>query len=209
MFSRDSAKAGAMAFPFSPKLAIAVTFGAVALLHAFWPQKVDGTTIILAFVAMSPWLLPMLAANFDEFAITLQGVSWKTRSRKSTAEEVKAVTPVSENQEKKGVAGGLSSDVPAFANLKPQTRKVMKTLWHFQKEFFPTDDQKRWGFVVPPAAPDFQSYLIGLSEAVSYGLVAVDFRGFCFLTEAGLSYCSQHKDSIAAENSFYTAFRGE
>jgi|GEM_PF-3280644 len=95
---------------------------------------------------------------------------------------------------------------PAFAALRPQTRKVLKTLWMFQQKQFPNDTTKRWGFGVSLGSPDYMAYSTGLLEALKYGFAAVDARGFCFLSAAGVAYCHQHDTAIAAETEFYGTF---
>lgn len=62
------------------------------------------------------------------------------------------------------------------------------------------------GFAVGYAAPDSLDYIAGVAELRKLGLVAVDVRGFCFLTDLALVYCQQHKAAIAAETEFYATF---
>ncbi len=95
---------------------------------------------------------------------------------------------------------------PSFADLSPQTRKVLKTLWMFQQKQFPNDTTKRWGFGVSLGAPDYLYYSTGVREALKYRLVAIDPRGFAFLTDAGIAYCQQHDAALAAEPEFYGTF---
>ena len=95
---------------------------------------------------------------------------------------------------------------PAFAAFLPQTRKVLKTLWMFQQKQFPNDTTKRWGFGVSLGSPDYMAYSNGLLELLKHSLAAVDARGFCFLSDAGIAYCQQHNADIAAETEFYGTF---
>ncbi len=101
---------------------------------------------------------------------------------------------------------GAPADPPAFAALRSQTRKVLKTLWLFQQKQFPNDTTKRWGFGVALGSPDYMAYSTGLLEAIKNGLAAVDARGFCFLSDAGIAYCQQRHADISAEPEFYGAF---
>ncbi|MGC3990189.1 MAG: hypothetical protein QM796_11005 [Chthoniobacteraceae bacterium] len=93
-----------------------------------------------------------------------------------------------------------------FAALQAQTRKVIKTLWTFQKKQFPNDLSKRWGFGIGIGAPDYMEFSTGLLEAIKYGLAVVGPRGLCFLSEVGVAYCEQHNEAIEAEPEFYRSF---
>ena len=191
------------------KLGIAIPFGILTLINLFCPHKVDWMTFVLAFLAASPWLLPLFAANFDEFAISLQGISGKTRRGTATAAEVEAASPPPPRA--LAIAPAVAPEAapnqpPAFTSLLPQTRKVLKTLWKFQQQQFPNDNSKRWGFTVGIRAPDYMAYSLGLLEAIRFGFVAVDARGFSFLTDVGLAYCQQQDPAIAAETEFYGTF---
>jgi hypothetical protein len=44
---------------------------------------------------------------------------------------------------------------PAFNALRPQTRRLLKTLWMFQQKQFADDTSTRWGFGVALGAPDY------------------------------------------------------
>ena len=117
-----------------PKWVIALIFGVLALLNLCSIHKVDWTTIILVILAVSFWLVPMLAENIEELTLTAKGITWKSHYRNAVAQEV-------------GAAQGMPNTLPTFSDLWPETRKVLKTLFHFQRQFNPNNDQSRWGFV--------------------------------------------------------------
>lgn len=102
---------------------------------------------------------------------------------------------------------GTPSDKPSFIQLRPETRKVIKTLWQFQKKEFPTNTN-RWGFGVRLGAPDYAAFSLGVLESLKYDLIAIDARGLCFLSDTGFSYCEKYNSEISGEVNFYSEFMG-
>jgi hypothetical protein len=165
----------------SGSMVILITFMALIYMNLFSLHKVEWITLVLAIIATSPWLVKMIAINFEELAIGQQGLSIKIR----TADELKAG----------------SQNPPLFRDFPINVRRILKTLWHFQQKLFKDDDQKRFGF-----SSNDHEYQTGLIETIASGLVRVDERWFCYLTDDGLAYCRKFKDEIDQETNFYATF---
>jgi hypothetical protein len=89
------------------------------------------------------------------------------------------------------------SQQPALqaAALFPTATKMLRTLWHYQKQHFQNAYSKRWMFAINPLAPEYATFLSGLSEVVQRSLVAVSPENhLCMLTNEGIAYMEQHPD---------------
>ena len=55
-------------------------------------------------------------------------------------------------------------------DLPPAAKKILATLWKYQKQHFRDDYSKRWTFTVQPNAQGYPYFLSGLAETVQRGL---------------------------------------
>jgi hypothetical protein len=98
----------------------------------------------------------------------------------------------SSDQQESGRAVPREAD--NFEQLSPQARKVLRTLWTFQRMTFgPSDAQRRWGFGINPAAPDYGFFAAGSAELVIWGFVAQNEKAMVFLNNDGMDFCRQHE----------------
>jgi hypothetical protein len=85
---------------------------------------------------------------------------------------------------------------PAFAELFPQTRKLLSTLWPS------SDESKRFALSVRLSEPEYMEYSLGQLEALKFGFVATDRGVSTFLTDSGLAYCRKYEAELATEAKF-------
>ena len=85
---------------------------------------------------------------------------------------------------------------PAYGDLSRGARKVLRTLWTYQRQQFPADDLKRWGFVVPPGGLDYSQFRIGATELREIGLIVENDNGMVFLNNEGMDYCKENQNAI-------------
>src|SRR5207253_4108965 len=180
---------------------IPVVFGYLCYASATKKLEVSVLQICLAAIALSPWILRLLSFYLSEFDIGLKGVSGKTRKAVRNKDEIDDTKPI--------LLANAQAAPPVeseFAQLLPQAKKVLRTLWKYQVEQFGPDDIRRWGFAVGTGAPDHPEFSLGITQLLLQHLVALDGRGFVFLTEAGIDFCKQHNKEINAYPFFYSLF---
>ncbi len=180
---------------------VPVVFGYLCYASITKRFEISVLQICLAAIALSPWVLRLLARYLSEFDIGLKGVSGKTREAVKNKDEIDATAPIFLANE---AAPAIAES--EFAKLLPQAKKVLRTLWKYQVEHFGPDDIRRWGFAVGAGAPDHPEFSLGITQLLLQHLVALDGRGFVFLTEAGIDFCKQHNKEINAYPFFYSHF---
>jgi hypothetical protein len=166
----------------------AFTISGIALLiviaRHIWPAKIilDQATLGLFALAAAPWL----TLFFKKFKIP--GVEAETQERAQGVAQ-KPLPPAE-------VQPNVTVQEPSA-----DAKKVLATLWRYQRQSFGSDTTKRWTFTVHPFAREYPRFLGGLSEAVNRGWVAVSPETHqCMLTNDGLAYIEsdrglqQHQD---------------
>jgi hypothetical protein len=182
-------------------LIIPAVFGYLCYASVTKKFEISVLQICLAAIALSPWMLRLLARYLSEFNIGLKRVSGKTKEAVKNKDEIDVKTPIHLANEK--AAEVAKSE---FGEFLPQTKKVMRTLWKYQVEHFGPDDIRRWGFGVGQSAPDYQDFMLGITQPLMHQLIFLDGRGFVFLTDAGVEFCKQHNKEIASYPFFYSHF---
>ena len=189
-------------------VAMFLMFGFLVYLNLYTSHKVDYITVILAVLAVSPWLLPLIAKYV--LKLKIGPISAELSEAYRDASEVDRLT---QNKDrfipKIQPEGAPEADYypPAFESLPEAARKILATLWKNQEEMYPNETKaKRFGFRVEQATPEYQAYFYGLIPLIREGLVVVDARGFCFLSEQGLAYCRQFRAQIERETNLYGGF---
>ncbi len=99
-----------------------------------------------------------------------------------------------------------SSEELSFAALDESERKVLTTLWRFQKEAFPNDEKQRWGFGVALGSQEYFQFRKGAESLAQKHFVSIAPTGLCFLTDTGLNYCNSESLNIAKEKSYWSNF---
>jgi len=161
----------------------AIVISAISLLtvtaRLIWPAIIvlDQTTLGLLALSALPWLTLFL----KKFKIPGVG---EAETQERTQGTQKPLPPPAEVQPN-----------AIQAAISPDTRKVLATLWRYQRQSFGTDTTKRWTFGIHPSGRDYPRFLTGLSEAVNRGWVAVSPESHqCMLTNEGLAYIEGDQD---------------
>ena len=166
--------------------AISGTSLLLLLLHLIFPTGVplDSTALGLLALAAAPWL----TLFFKKFKIPGIGEA-ETQDRTQGATE----KPLPPSMNVPPHAEVLQ--IAAAAAPSPEAKKVVATLWRYQKQTFGNDTTKRWTFAILPHAPDYARFLSGLSEALTRGWVAVSPENHqCMLTNEGLAYVESNNE---------------
>ena len=164
--------------------AVAITLAGIVLVvvHVCIPTifTLDAGTLAVLGLAVAPWL----TVFFKSIAIPGVG-TLETRDRSQGQSE--APEPPA--------AQAKHFDAKAAPALTDSAKKILATLWRYQRQNFGDDKQKRWTFTVNPTSADYRDYLKGLSELVNLGLVTVSSKTYhCMLTNEGLLFVSQKPD---------------
>ncbi|MBZ0149971.1 MAG: hypothetical protein K8J09_00455 [Planctomycetes bacterium] len=146
----------------------------LASVHLRWPEVVPlntGTLALLALAAL-PWLTLFVKSG------ELPGLGkWESRENKKQG-TARPVAPADDGIRKEEAA-----------TLSPEARKVLATLWRYQRGTFGSDKSRRWTFAVQSIAPDYAAYLLGVADAMRRGLVALaPETKQCMLTNDGLAF---------------------
>src|SRR5438445_8553813 len=155
-----------------------LALGLMALRYFYPAYPVDATTLGLLCLAVLPWL----SHFFKKFKVPgiIEGES-HDRVQSSTS----SPTPP-----KILIANEKSDSAPAsarFRDLAPESRKILRTLWRYQKDLFKNDYSRRWTFAVRPSAPAYHEYLDGISPLLKLGLISVSPETLqCMLTNEGI-----------------------
>lgn len=144
---------------------------AVLLHHLLNPPvRTDYTAALLLGLAVLPWMIVFLESI---------GVgSAHAKFRRMVQGQIKQDKPSPTEPTPDLASGDLSGD----------SRRILATLWHYQRALDPTY-VKRWTFAVNANAPEYFHYVEGLAELVGARLVAIARKsGQCMLTDAGIRF---------------------
>ena len=77
--------------------------------------------------------------------------------------------------------------VALFDSLTNDEKKIMRTLWRYQRSNFHEEFSKRWTFKIFANAPEYPAYLTAVSELLRKGLISVNPENEqCALTNEGI-----------------------
>lgn len=159
----------------------------VAMRNIFPEIVIDKEAIYIIIIGSLPWL------TFFFKEIRLPGGAGAVTHDRSQSVTEKPLPPQS-NMTVQNTTGELSL----------YAKKIMATLWKYQKQHFKDDFSRRWTFTVHPQAQGFPNFLTGLAEMVQRGLVAVAPENqHCMLTNEGISYI-QNNPELQSYSDLYT-----
>jgi hypothetical protein len=89
---------------------------------------------------------------------------------------------------------------PPFVALSADSKKLLATLWKYQKIYFPDLHSGVWTFgIFGPPQGDVLVYQRGLAALASHGFVIVTLNGQVGLTHEGIEYCLKHSSDLKLE----------
>lgn len=177
-----------------------IVIGLIALLHILKLIQVDGYAIILIVLASLPAILPLASKYLKSLKLGKDGFEAIVADN-----EGKTIAETKERTFTANAKSPLEVAAPKFPYFI-DSRRILSTLWHYQKELFGEDSVRRWGFGVAIGASDYNEYRIGLDPLERDSLVSVDKRGICYLTNEGVTFCKEHRDILDGDGPFYTQF---
>lgn len=87
-------------------------------------------------------------------------------------------------------------------------RKVLRTLWKYQRTQFGDDYSKRWGFGISPLADDFRIFEAGCEELRRDGLIQ-DRGNLVYLTDSGIVFCREFNLGLEGGGDTWDKFGSE
>lgn len=173
-----------------------ILLAVIAGLHILEIIHVDGYGIGLLIISFLPVLLPLISEYIEFLKLGKDGLEAKIRADNEgkTASEIDApILFANEDQ-----SAGFPYSVDA--------RRVLATLWHYQKELFGENSLRRWGFGVGIGASDYETYREGTAQLRDDSLVHISDGGICYLTNEGIDFCREKGDILDADGPFYRQF---
>jgi len=158
-----------------------ICIGAIVLRWLKPELVIDQTAVLLLTIAILPWL----TVFFKKLKIpgVLEG---ETYGIQGTTEQP---LPPKESLETLPQLNKTSLTVSKDA------KKILATLWKYQKQQFKEDYSKRWTFRLFPRAYQYSSYLAGVSELIKLGLIVVSPEDEqCMLTNEGINFIENNPD---------------
>lgn len=163
-----------------PQLIAAIILSSICLaaivIRLIWPVlAIDDRTIFLLALGVLPWLILF----FKKIKLP-GGFEYESRGRKQGVTDnppppVNDIAPVVGNQ------------------MSSEAKKILATLWRYQKQNFKDDYSKRWTFLIYPDSVGFAQYLKGVAELVDRGLITVrSDNNQVLLTNNGIHYVEQN-----------------
>jgi len=157
-------------------------FGFLALfvlgvLHLLGRVKFDWQVLIVFSIA----LLHAIAPLFRFLRLSKDGVEFEMAVSNASREKVEEL------------AGKSSGRLPSnFDAMTPEAKRVLKSLWHFQKNLYAPEHSTRWGFAVGQANDDYTDFLSGVGFLIARDLVVTDLNRMVYLKNEGIDFCQKN-----------------
>ncbi len=177
-----------------------LVFGFLIYLHVWGHVCLSWELIVLVILMTLPFLLPLLATYLN--SASKDGLGFRDPvSDVRPATDVPDLPTNTDEAPKQTLAAAVIDPVVKFS---PSARRVLRTLWHFQKE--QPDKTKRWGFSVHPSSSDYSIFRHGADELLEHALATRDARGLVYISKAGIEFCETNGDRLGS-GEIWTNFR--
>jgi hypothetical protein len=152
------------------------TLGIIA--QQIWTSIViDERTIFFIALGTLPWL----TLFFRKFKIPgFEGESYdRTQSKTDNPPPPKAATTTTTT----------TLEPEEIMELTDEGKKILATLWKYQKIYFKDDYSRRWTFSIFPNSSAYPGFIRGLAELLNLGLVSISLdTNQVLLTNEGIGY---------------------
>ena len=169
---------------------------AIAIGFVFHKLRLNWPAIALIALGGIPFLTPIIARYISSIRKTKDG--WECILREDivglSKDEISRQLRASEGSEENPTS------------LSEHAKRIIATLWFYQKDIFGEDNAQRWGFGVGRLSPEFATFNIGVKELSFARLIFPDPRGLVYLTDQGVAFCKTHAGDIANWRVYYNQF---
>jgi hypothetical protein len=166
-----------------------VVIGSIHFANSAW--KADWVLVAVVALCFAPWLGYVFESIGKEGA--------KYRNTKSGASVIPPAIGAA-------VAAQAQPQQTTFDAMAYDEKKIIATLWKYQKSHFPNQKVSRWTFVVQIGSPDYMGFSYGVFELVKKGLASVAPNGQIMLSQLGYIFCEENDHPISRWTDTYDRF---
>ena len=163
--------------------------GTIHFAHSAW--KADWVLFAFVCLCFVPWLghvFESVGKDGAKYRNTKSGEAHAEPPANNTASTVKATTH------------------PSFDAMAYDEKRIIATLWKYQKRHFPRQRDSRWTFTVQIGSPDYMGFSYGFLELVKKSFVAVAPNGHVMLSETGYQFCEANDAPLSRWTDTYDRF---
>lgn len=163
-----------------------------------WPRLLTDVIVAYRWFAMVLLVILVFRRPIKDFIDRLKNITAKWGEKEVSLSAGKTTAPP--------IAGHIAlptrSDEEFKELLSGMRKKLLATLWHYQKGFG-DDISKRWTFILGIGHPEHKDFVSAIQELAALGLVdqAPDSGQF-YLTNAGLHWCSAWEQQLRDSTKF-------
>lgn len=177
-------------------------FGYLAYLELCASVTVRWETITIFCLVASPFLM-LLASRY------VKKVKWgdkelETHSTSSTKEYVESLEKKTDPSQAP-VTGPTTLNLMTYNAVSKTGKKILRTLWHYQKQHFGADSDKRWGFTIQGQGVEAKDFEFGAFTLLQQNAIIQDQQGMVFLTDSGIEFCKK-QTSFVESGDIYAKF---
>jgi hypothetical protein len=177
-------------------------FGYLAYLELCASITVRWETIAIFSLLVSPFLL-LLASQY------IKKVKWgdkefETQSTSSTKEYVENLEMKTKDPAPQAAITPTLS-LMSYNAVSKTGKKILRTLWHYQKQHFGADNEKRWGFTTRGQGVEAKDFEFGAFTLLQQNAIIQDQQGMVFMTESGIEFCKK-QTSFVESGDIFTKF---
>jgi hypothetical protein len=155
------------------------------ILRIIWPfLKIDDITVYFLLISVIPWI-SFFIKKFKAGDWEIEGLG---EQGKNDAPPPAAFQPP--------IDPGGQQVLPSDQNpeLSDMAKKILATLWRYQKQTFKDDYSLRWTFALYPHAPEYSKYKKGVEELINLFFIQRQADRQVLLTNEGIQFIEDHKE---------------
>ena len=175
-------------------------FFSAVWVHCHHRDYLRWELVVLLILASLPFLLPLLAFYVKE--IGKDGVLFNSIFEGTFDPTVVSLTA----NEPTPTGDGNETKVTPLSSHSKAARKVLRTLWKFQREHFKGELTPRWLFGIHPLSTDYPQFNSGAHELRWEKLIINDPRGMVGLSDLGVKYCQDNQKDLDASDDVWANF---
>lgn len=188
-----------------PRRALPAACAIVATIHFYNSSgRADWILIVVLAVGAAPWLSKYIKS------ISHKGIEFAEQGSVFLAPQPQAPPPGppppgQANAPQPQPAGG-QPPVLTFNLLSYHEKKILATLWKYQRQLFGENREPRWTFIVLNESPSNMAFSLGCLGLFGKNLAGTAPNGQIMLSNAGFDFCGLNAAQIAGWSDTYDNF---
>ena len=171
---------------------LCVAIGAIHFGRSDW--RADW--VLFAFVCLC--FVPWLGHVFE--SVGKDGAKYRNTKSGESHDELPA------NSATSPLTAIIADISPSFDAMAYDEKRIIATLWKYQKRHFPNQPESRWTFTVQIGSPDYMGFSYGFLELVKKSFVTVATNGHVMLSERGYQFCEANDTPLSRWTDTYDRF---